>query len=85
MQNILEQNAIAERVINRPSHDFGKKIGLVAKLFGCRHRRLTRPLTMNKSSYRACVECGARKKFDTETLRTSKEFYYPPAVSFIKD
>lgn len=81
MQAIFEQNKIAEAIINRTRGVFGNKIGLVGKLFGCWHRELSRPFTNNDVSYRACLECGARKRFDAETLRTFGPFYYPPTVA----
>ena len=81
MQAILEQNNIAERLIDRTAGAFGEKIGLVAKLFGCKHKALTRPFTNNDKSYRACLECGARTEFDTQSFRTLGTFYYPPSVT----
>ena len=81
MQGVLEQNRIAESIINRTEGEFGGKIGLFSKLFGCWHKKLSRPFTNKKGSYRACLDCGARKRFSTETLRTFGPFYYPPAVS----
>lgn len=82
MQGVLDQNYIAETVINRTNGAFGKKIGLFTSLFGCWHKRLTRPFTNRNASYRACLNCGARKKFDAENLKTFGPFYYPPAISF---
>ena len=82
MQSVLDQKFIAESVINRTDGSFGKKIGLFAKFFGCWHKQLTRPFTTGNESYRACLNCGARKKFDTKELRTYGPFYYPPAISF---
>lgn len=81
MLKILEQNRIAESVINRTNGAFGKKIGVVGKIFGCWHHTLSRPFTNRSGSYRACLNCGARKPFDTQTLRTFGSFYYPPTVS----
>ena len=80
MQGVLEQNRIAAALINRTSGAFGEKIGFMASVFGCWHKRLTRPISDKNSSYRACLECGARKMFDTEDFRTSGPFYYPPSV-----
>jgi hypothetical protein len=59
---------------------FGTKAGLVAKLFGCWHDNLSRPFTQNKTAYRSCLECGARKQFNPETLETHGNFYFPPIV-----
>ena len=81
MQAILEQNIIAERLIDRTADAFGEKIGLLAKLFGCRHKTLTRPFTSKRKTYRSCLECGARTEFDTESFKTLGTFYYPPSVS----
>lgn len=82
MQAVLEQNIISELVSIRTDKTFGDKIGLVGKIFGCWHKELSRPFSDKKSSYRACLHCGARKRFDTENLKTSGPFYYPPAISF---
>jgi len=68
MQALLEQNRIAESLINQTTETFGNKIGLFGKLFGCWHKNLTRPLTIENSSYRSCLRCGARKQFDTNNL-----------------
>ncbi len=82
MQAVLEQNSIAERVIDRTESSFGRKIGLFGKIFGCWHRDLSRPFSSKKGSYRACLECGARKEFDISNFKTLGTFYYPPSVSF---
>ncbi|MCW5961341.1 MAG: hypothetical protein KIS76_14345 [Pyrinomonadaceae bacterium] len=82
MQAILDQKSIAENVLNRTNGAFGKKIGIFSSVFGCWHKRLTRPFTNRNSSYRACLDCGARRKFDTESLRTYGSFYFPPTISF---
>lgn len=82
MQLTLEQNLLAETTVNRRSNDFGKKIGVFASLFGCWHKRLTRPFTSDKNTYMACIECGARKKFDADNFKVSRAFYYPPSVTF---
>lgn len=83
MQRILEQNRIAEETINRTIGAFGDRIGIVGKIFGCWHKQLSRPFTNKGASYRSCLHCGARKKFNTETLKTDGPFYYPPAVTFV--
>jgi len=81
MQSVLEQNRIAQAIINRTEETFGHKIGLLAKIFGCWHSKLSRPFSNRSGSYRACLHCGARKPFDTQTLKTFGSFYYPPIVS----
>ena len=59
---------------------FGNKLGLAAKFFGCRHNNMSRPFGMGKASYRACLQCGARKQFNPETLETKGSFYFPPVI-----
>ena len=81
MQAILEQNRISKNINNRTKGDFGEKIGVFGKVFGCWHKNLTRPFTTEHGSYRACLECGARRHFDENSFKTFGSFYYPPAVS----
>ncbi len=57
---------------------FGKKVGLLTKIFGCGHPDLSRPFSRGRLGYRTCLRCGARKPFDPETLKTFGAFYYPP-------
>ncbi len=85
MEAVLDQGRIAEAILNRTNGAFGSKIGVFGKIFGCWHKQMTRPFTNRNASYRACLNCGARKKFDTKTLKTFGPFYYPPAVSFIEN
>lgn len=85
MEAVLDQGIIAEAILNRTNGAFGSKIGVFGKIFGCWHKQMTRPFTNRNASYRACLNCGARKKFDTKTLKTFGPFYYPPAVSFIEN
>lgn len=72
----------AERICKQQPDDFvfGKKVGLIAKLFGCWHDDISRPFTQGQTAYRSCLQCGARKQFDTKTLRTYGAFYFPPVV-----
>ncbi len=60
---------------------FGKKVGFLAKFFGCEHRNISRPFIAGGISYRTCLQCGARKQFNRETFKTFGDFYYPPAES----
>ena len=78
MQNILEQSLTTERVIDRNDDSSGKRVGLMASLFGCWHKELSRPFTLKNDSYRVCTDCGARRRFDTKSFKTSGRFYYVP-------
>jgi len=59
---------------------FGQKVGLITKLFGCWHDNISRPFTQGKSAYRSCLNCGAMKQFNTETLETHGHYYFPPII-----
>jgi len=85
MQAIFERNKISESFVNQTGEPFGNKIGLLAQLFGCWHKQISRPFTIGNNSYRACLHCGARKPFDTKNLKTYGSFHYPPAVSLNKN
>ncbi len=85
MQAILEQNKMGESFVNHKDEAFGSKIGVFAQLFGCWHKQISRPFTIGNNSYRACLHCGARKPFNTKTLKTYGSFHYPPAVSLNKN
>ncbi len=82
MQAVLDQNQVAEAYITRTNGAFGSKIGVIGKIFGCWHKQLSRPFTNRNASYRACLNCGARKHFDSGSLKTSGPFHYPPDVSY---
>lgn len=60
---------------------FGRKIGLLGRLFGCYHKNLSRPFSESGVSYRSCLACGARKRFDSKSLRTFRSYYYPPEIN----
>ena len=85
MATISLRNTFQYLKFGRPVEDlderaFGKKLGLLTKLIGCSHERISRPFGEGKASYRSCLSCGARKPFDPETLETSKTFYCAPVV-----
>lgn len=54
-----------------------------ARVFGCWHMNMSRPFTRGGETYRACMGCGARRRFDTGRWETVGPYYYParPALS----
>jgi hypothetical protein len=80
MEAILEQNLTTERVIDRTDISLGTRIGLLGKIFGCWHKEISRPFTNKKGSYRVCLDCGARREFDTKSFKTLGKFYFPLSV-----
>lgn len=86
MQAVLEQNKLAESLGSENQvQAFGKKIGFLGSLFGCWHKSLSRPFTIGKDSYCACLNCGARKPFDPQALKIYGSFHYPPSISLNKN
>ena len=57
---------------------FGERVGFFSKIFGCGHQDLSRPFSNGKFGYRVCLQCGARRQFNTETLETFGSFYFAP-------
>jgi hypothetical protein len=80
LRNVFQNSALGGRTAALDEKVFGKKLGIVSRLLGCQHRRLTRPFGSGETAYLSCLECGARKHFNPKTLETSKNFYCPPAV-----
>ena len=78
LQNVFQNLKFKETELDEKV--FGTKMGLVSRLLGCQHRRMTRPFGTGGTAYMSCLECGARKHFNTETLETSRNFYRPPAI-----
>lgn len=48
-----------------------------ARIFGCWHLNMSRPFSRGSESYRTCVACGARRRFDLEQWEMVGSFYYP--------
>jgi hypothetical protein len=80
MQAILDQSLIADALNTGSEDPIGEKIGFFGSLFGCWHKRMSRPVTRNRVTFRSCIDCGARRKFDVERFQTMGPFYYPPTV-----
>ena len=48
-------------------------------LFGCQHRDMSRPFSRQGETYRVCINCGARRRFDEKTWNSSGRYYHKPA------
>jgi len=48
----------------------------LARVFGCWHPDLSRPLSRDGETYRTCLDCGARRHFDTDAWRMVGPYYY---------
>ena len=73
--------AVVEQSGKRPPPDLASAFARagrgVARVFGCWHRTLSLPFTRDGETYRTCMRCGARRRFDTERWETVGQFYYP--------
>lgn len=80
MQAILENTQIWEQ---KQIQKQEAKVGFFAGIFGCWHKELSRPFTTANNSYRVCLNCGARRHFDTETLKTYGQYYFPLEANLV--
>lgn len=80
MQAVFDRNLVTDKRFSENESPLGKRIGIFGKLFGCWHKRLTRPVTRDRVTFRSCLECGARRNFDMERFKTTGPFYFPPTV-----
>lgn len=63
------------------SEIFGDKVGILARIFGCRHSRMSRPVTTSAVTYQYCASCGVRRKYNVTTFKPERDFYFPANVA----
>ena len=80
-ENKVQANNLFESDAEIDTQVFGEKVGIFVKLFGCGHQNLSRPFSHKRTAYRTCLQCGARKQFDTRTLKTFGGFYNAPKAA----
>jgi hypothetical protein len=74
-----------EAVVEQPGRDLSAVMPdldsrvrrAAARIFGCWHINMSRPFSRGNESYRTCVACGARRRFDLERWEMVGPFYYP--------
>jgi hypothetical protein len=49
------------------------------ELFSCKHREMSRPFSRHGETYRVCISCGARRRFDEESWHSAGGYYFKPA------
>ena len=49
---------------------------LLVRTFGCWHAHMGRSITGDGETYRACLDCGARPRFDTQTWMMHGPYYF---------
>jgi len=50
----------------------------IPPFFICWHRKMSRPFTRDGETYRVCLRCGIRRKFDLKRWQTTGSYYRPP-------
>lgn len=73
------QLAIENRAnVEQPNEFFfaGKVSNWIGRMFGCRHRDMSRPFSSDGQTYRACINCGARRSFNIGRWEMRGDFYY---------
>jgi len=48
----------------------------LTRAFGCWHLQMGRPMTWAGETYRACLDCGARRRFDPERWLMYGPYYF---------
>jgi|SRR5882672_2418650 len=48
----------------------------IGRVFGCWHREMSRPFSSDGQTYRACLNCGARRSFNVSRWEMRGNFYY---------
>lgn len=51
----------------------------LSRLFGCWHTDMSRPFTLRGVTARVCLDCGARRRFDTVRWQMVGAYYYDAA------
>jgi hypothetical protein len=52
----------------------------LTRLFGCWHQNMSRPFTRGRETYRVCLGCGARRRFDLERWEMNGAYYFNAAA-----
>jgi hypothetical protein len=51
----------------------------ISERFGCKHREMSRPFSRHGETYRVCISCGARRRFDEKRWNSSGSYYFKAA------
>ncbi len=55
----------------------GKRLDhFLTRAFGCWHSNMGRPITAVDETYRACLDCGARRLFDAKSWTMNGPYYF---------
>ena len=48
---------------------------VIAKLWSCWHRQMSRPFTRDGDTFRACLRCGVHRRFNVDEWQTQGRYY----------
>lgn len=68
------KDIIMETLDNTP---FGEKQSFWKWIFGCWHTRMSKPVTIDNTTFCYCKDCGLRRKYDFESFKPEGAFYSP--------
>jgi hypothetical protein len=75
VEAVLEQTRIDE---SRFTTDRLSRVNnILRRVLGCWHRHMSLPFTRGNETYRTCVNCGARRRFDLDQWKVVGSFYRP--------
>jgi transcription elongation factor Elf1 len=52
-----------------------EKQSFFKRIFGCWHSRMSKPVTIDKTTFCYCKDCGLRRRYDFTTFKTQGAFY----------
>jgi hypothetical protein len=58
----------SQTVLERPDHMNENLLWILNFIFGCRHRKLSRPFTCSRRTYEVCLDCGRQVPYSLETM-----------------
>lgn len=67
------KNRVTLEILN--GNAFVEKQGFLKRLFGCWHSRMSKPVTIDKTTFCYCKDCGLRRRYDINTFKPLGAFY----------
>jgi hypothetical protein len=67
------------------SNQLAQVKNVMRRAVGCWHLEMSVPFTRDNETYRSCLTCGARRRFDLEQWTMVGAFYYPQHHSALYD
>ncbi|MEW6126691.1 MAG: hypothetical protein AB1757_06595 [Acidobacteriota bacterium] len=70
---------VSEQPVHQTSGIFAALKDFINRIFGCWHKEMSRPFTIEGETYRVCLHCGARRQFKRESWETQGRYYFEDA------